>query len=55
MSDDETHDPAADTGRFQRFAEQELPPERGGSSAFRLLTLAGGLVVFAGIVWLLLR
>lgn len=55
MSDEETHDPTADTGRFQRFAEQELPAERGGSNAFRVLTLVGGLVVFAGIVWLLLR
>lgn len=55
-------DPGADTGRFRAFAaggadgEAPGPAERGGSTAtFRLLTLLGGLVAFAGIVWLLLR
>ena len=55
-------DPGADTGRFRAFAaggaEDGMPGPvaRGGSTAsFRLLTLLGGMVVFAGIVWLLLR
>ena len=56
-------DPGADTGRFQAFAaggaEDGMPGpvERGGGSTttFRLLTLLGGLVAFAAIVWLLLR
>ena len=46
-------DEAADTGRFQAFAEAEEP--RGSPNRFRALTLIGGLVVFVAIAFLLLR
>ena len=55
-------DPGADTGRFRAFVQGDDgevvsgPAERGGSNrGFRLATLAVGLVVFAGVVWLLLQ
>jgi hypothetical protein len=53
VTDDDSRDPAADTGQFQRFADEGAAPS--GSNLFRLLTLAGGLVAFVAIVWLLLR
>ena len=51
-------DPGADTAMFQAFVDEAHgPTERGRASgaAFRLATLAGGLVLFVAIVWLLLR
>ncbi len=50
-------DPGADTAMFQAFVDDaQGPAERGRASgvAFRLATLAAGLVVFVAIVWLLL-
>ncbi len=51
-------DIGADTQRFRAFVQREefdeAPVERSGSG-FRLLTLAVGLLVFALIVWALLR
>ena len=49
-------DEGADTQMFRRFVERDEDSAPVGSgNAFRLLTLAIGLLVFAGIVWLLLR
>lgn len=55
---DDELDPAADTSMFQAFVQrgdQEQPVQRGKAvgAPFRILTLLGGLVVFALIVWLL--
>ena len=64
MSDElrapDADDLSADTERFRRFARRddaEGEVTTGGPSAvpFRLLTLAGGLVVLALVIWLLLR
>jgi hypothetical protein len=45
----------ADTGKFRAFVrEGDQQPER-PSNAFRLLTLALGLAVLAGVIYLLLR
>lgn len=49
-------DEGADTQMFRAFVEREdsaTPPPQ--AAPFRLLTLAVGLLVVAGIVWLLLR
>ena len=58
---DPDQDLMADTERFRRFAsrQQDSTPEptsTGGASGvpFRLLTLAGGLLVLAVVLWLLL-
>ncbi len=64
MSDElraqDADDLSADTERFRRFARRdgEGEVETGGGASgipFRLLALAGGLVVLALVVWLLLR
>jgi hypothetical protein len=49
-------DDSANTEMFQAFVDR--PDEQRGRAVgapFRLLTLLVGLVVFAGIVWLLLQ
>lgn len=56
-SDDEL-DPGADTATFRAFAaggdaSSERP--RAAGVPFRIATLVVGLVVFAGLVWLLLQ
>lgn len=53
-------DLSADTERFRRFARHadgDGEVATGGSTGvpFRLLTLAGGLLVLALVIWLLLR
>jgi hypothetical protein len=50
-------DPGADTESWQAFAASPPEPRRAKpvGAPFRLLTLLGGLVVFAVIVALLLR
>lgn len=58
MSDSPLHDdppdPAADTGRFQAFADgvTDEPPRKVGVH-FRVLTFLAGLVVLGLLVWLL--
>jgi hypothetical protein len=49
-------DEGADTQMFRAFVERDddAAPKAVGAP-FRLLTLAIGLLVFAGIVWLLLK
>ncbi|MPZ73546.1 MAG: hypothetical protein GEU74_10000 [Nitriliruptorales bacterium] len=49
-------DDAADTQMFRAFVErnEEAPPKAVGVP-FRVVTLGIGLLVLAGIVWLLLR
>ena len=54
MDENDPTDRTADTDAFRAFADAEAPPERSATS-FRVLTLVGGLVVLAGLVWLLLR
>lgn len=49
----ESPDPGADTGAFQAF-QDGVGEHRPTSTAFRLWTLAGGLVAFVLLVWLLL-
>ena len=46
----------ADTQMFRAFVEREdTDQSKQSGTAFRLITLAIGLLVFAGIVWLLLK
>lgn len=55
---DQPYDPGGNTEMFQAFAsrqERELDRPRPVGVAFRLWTLLIGLVVFAGLVWLLFR
>lgn len=59
-ADADDDDLSADTERFRRFArrdEGEGEVEAGGAAGvpFRLLTLAGGLLLVALVIWLLLR
>lgn len=55
MSDQDPHD-SADTQMFRAFVEREEPQRRKAVGApFRIGTLLVGLLIFAGIVWLLLR
>ncbi len=49
-------DDPADTGTFRAFVERDEPPvQRPVGAPFRIITLLIGLLVFAGLVWLLLR
>jgi hypothetical protein len=49
-------DDAADTQMFRAFVDRsDGDRPRAVGVPFRLLTLAVGLLVFAGIVWLLLK
>jgi hypothetical protein len=52
----ENHDPSADTGTFRAFVENGEPePRRAVGAPFRIITLLIGLLIFAGLVWLLLK
>ena len=57
MSEQEPpEDVGASTERFEAFVRQGEDLERQqGSNTFRILTLLGGLVVLAALIWLLLR
>jgi hypothetical protein len=45
-----------DTQMFRAFVErEESQPPAAGSRTFRIVTLLIGLVVLAGVIWLLLR
>ena len=50
------HDPSADTQTFRAFVDRDdqVPPKAVGAP-FRIVTLLIGLVVFAGLVYLLLQ
>ena len=49
-------DEGADTQMFRKFVEREETEQpRAAGAPFRLLTLAIGLLVFAGLVWRLLK
>ncbi len=50
-------DDSANTQMFRAFVERNDTPEprRAVGVPFRLLTLAGGLLAFVAIVWLLLQ
>ena len=60
MSDQPEHepDPGADTQMFKAFVEREeraTERPRAVGAPFRILTLLGGLVIFAGLIWLLFQ
>jgi hypothetical protein len=60
MSDDRQHTadtPAdsADTASFQEFVDRESSTPVDDGRTFRMITLLIGLVVAAGLVWLLLQ
>ena len=46
---------SADTASFQEFVDRERSAPVDDGRTFRLLTLLVGLVVAAGLVWLLLQ
>ena len=49
-------DGGADTQMFRAFVErEENPPVKPVGAPFRILTLLGGLVVFAGLIYLLFK
>jgi hypothetical protein len=50
-------DVGASTERFEAFVRQGGQHDRdpGGANRFRVITLLAGLLVLAGIIWLLLR
>ena len=48
-------DTTADTGTFRAFVERDEERPKAVGAPFRLITLAIGLLVFAGLVWLLLK
>jgi hypothetical protein len=61
MSDQpgQDQDPAADTQMFKAFVERDeheaVERPRAVGAPFRILTLLIGLVVFAGLLWLLFQ
>lgn len=58
LGDPPPEEVGADTAKFQAFVregEQLERQETSGSNSFRLITLAAGLLVLAGVVFLLLR
>ena len=48
-------DEGADTQMFRKFVEREEEPPKAVGAPFRVITLAVGLLVLAGIIWLLLK
>lgn len=54
-SEDGPEEVGADTEKFRAFVREGEPQAQRPSNAFRLLTLAVGLVVLAGLIYLLLR
>lgn len=50
-----TEKDAADTASFQRFMDEHDHPRTDDNRTFRLVTLLIGLVVLAGVIYLLLQ